>query len=152
MSVRFKVDGVDFEVDTPADAVEMVRLLRESLHGNGREKPEKQERPKQSTIVGMEMEGAGFASFVSSLMPNGIAVVRALSDAFPNQLTTDELSEKSKVANKALPPVMRHIRKAATKAGLDPDKTVIRATKFIDGGPVSQYTLAREVAEVVKEE
>lgn len=58
--------------------------------------------------------------------------------------------EEIMIASLALPPVIRHVRTAAKRAGLDPDEVLHRDQITEEGSPKSNYILAPDVIRVAK--
>jgi hypothetical protein len=163
MPVRVTIAGTTFETDSVAEAVEIHRMLNQGnaaspSSGTAASSPvyARGEIPFGSEVRPQEKKEVGFTPekirrFVNTLNENGKKIVDALV-MHPNGLTTDEVSRFIHLDSVSLPPVMRHVRITAERAGLDADLVLRRTQITADNKPKSRYRLAEEVIDEMTSE
>ena len=166
MPIRVTIDGTEFEADTAAEIVELKRLLspaaKPSINGNHRDLA-----PQVSTVLPQagDVSTAGSVAaprstlftrtpdlhaFVRALNPNGRKVVSAILGAFPGSIGTSAIAAEAQLGAMSLPPIFKHVRSAATKAGFDPDTVIARRQVVVNDRVLSEYELGKDIAQELK--
>lgn len=140
MPVRVTISGTIFEVDTIEDAINIHLQL-----ANGATRS-KAKISVLATTNGVSKDAAtvdplALERFSRSLNENGRKIVQTLG-GHPEGMTTDQLAIAIGVLAAALPPIIRHVRTMAQRAGLDPDAALRRTRISEQGKPKSRYALA----------
>lgn len=163
MSIRITIAGTVFETDSVDEAIEIHRALSHETTvaptANGHPATAQvpimpsPAAPAPAIVSGERSERrftrAAIESFIAGLNVNGTNIVATLA-ANPDGQTTDELAQAVHLPAGALPPVIRHVRTAADRAGLDPDRVLRRLQISEEGRPKSRYRIAQEVIEVIE--
>jgi hypothetical protein len=152
MSIRVKIDDVVFEVDTAQEAVELQRALAAARTPVKNGTLPRVSPPNTGVATVTEpllplyqtKEGADYEGFARRLNDNGKAIVRAMVTAYPKPLSTNELSTLSGIAPMSMPPVIKHVRNAASSNGIDPEKFLSRKQVISSEGVKSEYALSDE--------
>jgi len=145
MPIRFVIDGIQFEADSPEEAIDAARRMKALA-----EPPNKNQSrtPKRTAPPSPGNNGAApdYDAFWKNLNDNGKKIVRALV-ANRNGLTTDELARETGLDSVVLPPIMKHVRRAAELASVKPDTVIQRRAITVGGRPKSSYVMSGEVVE-----
>jgi hypothetical protein len=142
MPIRFVVEGQQYEVDTPDEAVHLRKALSSSHSENGHRRPGRPkkshpEAPQPTQILNPKVKRLREVVFFAEDMP----FINALL-ANPNGVNTDEVMNLLSITNpQSVPPRFTTWRLRAKKHGFKFNDVLTRKEKYISGKVRSVYKL-----------
>jgi hypothetical protein len=144
MPFRVKVDGVEIECDTPAEASQLVATMRQpngvAERGAHAVRSRKAEAEPTPTV-----NGADYAGFAKELNSEGKALVVAIRNAGEHGIITRDLAQAIGVPAQNIKFIMKKVAAAGVRRGLSPEKIVASERVFVDRKAVSNYRMATDM-------